>query len=149
MKRLIRLILHLNRYEECVRNISWEFSPEISRPLSEQEVFIGNILGKTGAQSKRQHDLSVGLKERFNSDLAYIVGCIVKHDGELNNDNLLRCAACFVASFERLGAASTAKGSEEPLVSFRYVSTALFWKEIKRLESTIRTVRVDSVWVDI
>lgn len=140
--------LHLNRYEECVRNISWEFSPELSRPLSEQEVFIGNILGKTGAQNKRQHDLSVGMKEQFNSDLAYIVDCIVKDHGEENNDNLLRCAACFLAGIEDLGAGSTAKSSEKPLVSFLYVSTALLWKEIKRLES-IPTVRVGTLMVSV
>jgi hypothetical protein len=112
-------------------------------------VFIGNILGKNGAQNKRQHDLSVGMKERFNLDLAYIVDCIVKDHGEENNDNLLRCAACFVAGFENLEAGSTAKGSEEPLVSFIYVSTALCWREIKRLEPPIRSVRVGNLRVEV
>jgi len=93
-------------------------------------VFIGNILGKTGAQSKRQHELSVSMKEHFNTELAYIVSCIVK-EGEELSDSIGRSAACFlVGRFESSESPNVRSGEE--LVSFCYVSAALCLREIER-----------------
>jgi hypothetical protein len=58
-----------------------EYSDHPLRPLSEVEVFVGNILGRTGAQSKRQRELSTSLKEKFDLDSAFFVSCILK-DGD-------------------------------------------------------------------
>jgi hypothetical protein len=58
-----------------------EYSDHPLRPLSEVEAFVGNILGRTGAQSKRQRELSTSLKEKFEFNSAFFVNCILK-DGD-------------------------------------------------------------------
>jgi hypothetical protein len=91
---------------------------------------VGNILGKTGAQSKRQHELSISMKERFNDDLGYIVNCITKKGTERSEDGLAMSIACFKAGLETRAKASTT-GRE--LVSFRYVAAAVCLKEVDKV----------------
>lgn len=91
---------------------------------------MGNILGKTGAQSIRQHELSISMKERFNDDLGYIVSRIVKKDTESSEDGLARSIACFKAGLETR--TKTSKTGRE-LVSFRYVAAAVCLKEMDRV----------------
>ncbi len=110
-----------DEYEECVWNIMTEYSDHPSRPLSEckrriiqnsiiyssltsnspiVEVFIGNILGRTGAQSKRQRELSTTLKEKFEDDSTFFVKCIVKDGDEWSKESLERSIACLAVSLE-------------------------------------------------
>jgi hypothetical protein len=51
----------------------FEYGPRPHLPLSEVEVFIGNILGKTGALTPRQRELSISMKERFEDILSSTV----------------------------------------------------------------------------
>jgi hypothetical protein len=90
---------------------------------------VGNILGKSGAQSKRQHELSISMKERFSDDLAYTVNCIVKDGTERSEESLERSIACFKVALE----AATCLKTGVQLVSFRYVAAALCLKEIERV----------------
>ncbi|KAK5049094.1 hypothetical protein LTR84_005517 [Exophiala bonariae] len=125
-------------YEECVRNVSWEYSPDWTKALSEQEVFIGNILGKTGAQTKRQHDLAVSMSERFDADLAYIVSLIAHNDDEEEDEDhlggLALSVGCFLASIEDLPFDLANTQKTDGLVSFRYVAAALCLKEIEYVQ---------------
>jgi hypothetical protein len=91
---------------------------------------VGNILGRTGAQSIRQHELSISMKERFNDDLGYIVNCMVKKDTERSEDGLARSIACFKAGLETRAKASK---TDRELVSFRYVAAAVCLKEVDRV----------------
>jgi hypothetical protein len=74
-------------YEDCLLNIMKTYSEHPLRPMSELEAFIGNILGARGSQSKRQRDLSVPMKEAFDRDVAFIVGCIRGNNGEDDGDS--------------------------------------------------------------
>ena len=56
----------------------FEYGPRPQCPLSEVEVFVGNIIGKNGAQTTRQRELSMSMKERFEADLSFTVKCITK-----------------------------------------------------------------------
>lgn len=105
-----------------------EYSEHPLRPLSETEVFVGNILGKTGKQSKQQRDLSTTMKERFEKDVAFIINNIVKDGADPCMEALERSVACFEVSFE----AGRARKKSGVLVSFRYVAAALCLKEIER-----------------
>ena len=67
-----------------------EFSEHPLRPLTELEAFVGNILGRTGAQSKRQRELSTSLKEKFEFDSAFFVNCILKDNDERSEEALER-----------------------------------------------------------
>jgi hypothetical protein len=52
----------------------FEFGPRpYVLPLSEVEVFIGDILGKTGALTSRQRELCISMKERFSDVLSFTV----------------------------------------------------------------------------
>lgn len=67
-----------------------EFSEHPLRPLTELETFVGNILGRTGAQSKRQRELSTSLKEKFEFDSAFFVNRILKDGDEWSEEALER-----------------------------------------------------------
>ena len=111
-----------------------QYSTHPSRPLTETEVFSGSILGKTGgAQSKRQRESSVTMKEKYERDVTYIVQWITKGDSEVDgkgaDEALERSIAClYVASQSiRLG-----KRYGE-LVSFFWVAAAVCLKEVEKL----------------
>jgi hypothetical protein len=106
-----------------------EYSQHPLRPISEIEVFIGNILGKTGAQSKRQRDLSTSMKERFERDVAFTINCIVKDGGNFAVDSATRSVACLEVAFEE---GRTTK-SGRMLESFKYIAASVCLKEIERI----------------
>ena len=67
--------------------------------ISEVEVFAGCILGKNGAQSKRQREYSVDMKDKHNRDVEYTVRCIKQGDSDGSNDEALeRSIACLFVS---------------------------------------------------
>ncbi|KAG9237482.1 rna-dependent rna polymeras-like protein [Amylocarpus encephaloides] len=115
-------------YEGCLFVIMTEYSGHPSRPLSELEVFTGNILGKTGVPTRRQHELSKTMKEKFNEDMAFIVNCILKDGDKLSEDSLSRSIACFAASLE-----DDSHDRRERLSSFKYVAAAICLKEVNKI----------------
>ncbi len=118
------------RYEDCLLNIASEYSSQPSRPLSELEVFVGNILGKSGAQTKKQRELSISMQQRFNEDLGYIVSCIVNDGDERSEESLAMSIACFEAGLETVKK-GLRTGAE--WVSFRYVAAAVCMKEVDKV----------------
>ncbi len=123
----------------------YEFGPSPKRPLSEVEVFVGNIIGKDGAQTTRQRELSMTMKERFEADLAFIVGSITKsasfvedgEDGEPDDDvgaetsdqELALSMAClWVALRENAEEWEYRKGGKVEVKSFGYVAAAVCLK---------------------
>ncbi|KAJ9606772.1 hypothetical protein H2200_008781 [Cladophialophora chaetospira] len=93
-----------DEYDAIVHEYAAEYGPTFSQPLSEYEVFMGTIIGKTGAQSKRQHENSVSMKDSFRNDMRYIVNRILgidDFDDDFNfNAGLERCLACFAIGME-------------------------------------------------
>ncbi|KAF4629048.1 hypothetical protein G7Y89_g9100 [Cudoniella acicularis] len=116
-------------YEDCLLNAMTAYSDHPLRPLSELEAFIGNILGKTGAASKRQRDQSTTLKERVDEDTAFIVDCILKDDGELSEEALPRSMACLAVSLEE----RIMFKRQEQILSFKYVAAAVCMREAEKL----------------
>jgi len=109
-----------------------EYNEHPSRPLTELEVFVGNVLGRTGAQSKRQRELSTSLKEHFDDGVAWIVNCILKDgNGEWSDESLERSMACLAVSLEEPKQPRGWKGKEQ-LVSFKYVAAAICLREVER-----------------
>jgi len=108
-----------------------EYTEHSSRPLTELEVFVGNVLGRTGAQSKRQRELSTSLKEHFDDNAKWIVNCILKNDGELSDESLERSMACLAVSLEEPEQRKGWKRREQ-LISFKYVAAAVCLKEVDR-----------------
>jgi hypothetical protein len=111
-------------------SIMHEYSDHPTRPISEREVFIGNILGKVGAQNRKQRELSVSMKEKYDEDAMYVINCIIKDKDEYSEEALERSIACFAASLEDHG--SDRKRSEE-VVSFKYLAAAVCLREMERV----------------
>ena len=128
----------------------FEYGPRPHKPLSEVEVFVGNILGKTGAQTKRQRDLSISMKERFESDLSLTVRYITQgndysyeeeEDENANgNENkeekeqalAVGMACLWVAVNEKADVWKYGKRCRVELRSFGYVAAAVCLKEAEK-----------------
>ena len=90
--------------------------------------FRGNILGCTGAQSKRQRELSTSLKEKFAFNSACFVNCVLKDGEEWSDEALEKSIACLAVSLEE----RRGFGCGGQLVSFRYVAAAISLREMER-----------------
>jgi len=103
--------------------------------LLEKEVFVGNIIGKTGAQSKRQRENSVSMKEKFERDVAFIISCIVKDPttGKESEEALERSIACLALAMEE----KVPRRKVGVLRSFLYVAAAVCLKEVERFQGPL------------
>jgi hypothetical protein len=130
----------------------FEYGPRPQCPLSEVEVFVGNILGRTGAQTTRQRDLSISMKEVFEAELSFTAKCITKttsylcdgedgEDGKANDDGVmetseealaLSMACLWVALNDEAGVWEYGKRGKVELRSFGYVAAAMCLKEVKK-----------------
>ncbi|KAH6704064.1 rna-dependent rna polymeras-like protein [Leptodontidium sp. MPI-SDFR-AT-0119] len=115
-------------YEETMLDIMINHSEHTLHAVSELEAFIGNILGRTGAQSKNQRELSTTMKERFDEHSAFIVNCIVKDGSDRSEEPLERSMACLAVSLEK----KDVYKRHENLLSFKYLAAAVCLKEIER-----------------
>lgn len=133
----------------------FEYGPRPQCPISEVEVFVGNILGKTGAQTTRQRELSTSMKERFEADLSFTIKCITKtcnylydgedsEDGEANDGHVMgRCERALASSMACLWVALNesakvweyGKRGKVELRSFGYVAAAICLKEAEKFGS--------------
>ncbi|KAM0559335.1 hypothetical protein ACHAPJ_004358 [Fusarium lateritium] len=60
-------------YESTITDKMWHFSENPRKSLTEVEVFCGFILNKRGAQTRRQGDSSIKLKEEMDRIMTWIV----------------------------------------------------------------------------
>lgn len=116
--------------------------------ISEIEVFAGAIIGKNGAQSKRQREFSVSMKEKHERDVAYTVACIRQGDcvddddegaafggggggyGGGKREALERSIACLA-----IGVNSTrVRKKVGTLVSFAWVAAGVCLREVEKLQ---------------
>lgn len=106
-----------------------------SRPITELEAFIGNILGTQGFQSRRQRDASIPLKEEFDANVRdqvrYIRG--TRDDDEHTEETLARSIACFNVSLGEVDRVQLGGRRSEPLVSFRYITAAVCLREMDKV----------------
>jgi hypothetical protein len=127
----------------------FEYGPRPHKLLSEVEVFVGNILSKTGAQTKRQRDLSISMKERFEAGLSLTIRYITRNydysydegDEEIHaNGNkeaiehalAVSMACLWVAVHEEAEVWEYGKRGRVELRSFGYVAAAVCLKEAEK-----------------
>ncbi|KAI1800727.1 RdRP-domain-containing protein [Daldinia bambusicola] len=65
-------------YDDAVWTATMEYSDNFTKGLSELEVFTGYIFNKTGAQTRRQRDRSVRLKDDYDAITRWVEGMIRK-----------------------------------------------------------------------
>lgn len=128
-------------YEGAVSDAMSQYSEHPVRPISELEVFIGNILNKSGVQTNRQRDNSIKLRDEFRRISLWITGQMRRVQHELNvpltgyqtvHDNLNLCLACVYAGGER---ESGLQGKwYENMQSFRVVAACALLSELNSSE---------------
>ena len=123
----------------------FEYGPRPHLPLSEVEVFVGNILGKAGALTTRQRELCISMKERFEDTLSSTVKWIMdkEHfydDAESKADRAapehvlgLSMACLWVALNEESRLWKSGKKRMSKLMSFGYVAAAVCFMEVEPL----------------
>jgi len=147
-------------YEELMIETMYHYSSSPRQPLSEVEVFTGEILGKRGSLPSRQlREEAKNMKEQFNDGVAYVVKRITHgNDIEQDEDNdalyedeeaaqwadtssmrdeaLERSIACLCVSMEPGQEVKGLRG--ERLESFQYVAGSVALREceiFKRLNA--------------
>ena len=98
--------------------------------ISEVEVFSGSILGKHGAQSKRQREFSKTMKDKHERDVEYTVSWITRGDDNNSRQEALeRSIACLYIAcnttkvWKRVGI----------LMSFTWVAATVCLRELEKL----------------
>lgn len=98
--------------------------------VSEIEVFSGNILGKNGAQSKRQRETSKTMKEKHERDVEYTIHSITRgEDGKSSAEALERSIACMYVACNTV----RVRKRVGTLVSFAWIAAAVCLKEVEKL----------------
>ncbi len=70
----------LASYEDAVINAMSDYSENPMYPLTELEVFVGDIINKTGGQNHRQRDKSIKLRDEFNR-ITTEISRMIRHHG--------------------------------------------------------------------
>lgn len=63
-------------YEDAIFAATQDYSPHPTQPLTELEVFTGNIFSVSGVQTRRQRDRSLKLKDEFDRIARWIENLI-------------------------------------------------------------------------
>ncbi|KAM0351505.1 hypothetical protein ACHAPU_002509 [Fusarium lateritium] len=138
-------------YEASITDKMWHFSENARSGLTEVEVFCGFILNKRGAQTRRQGDSSIKLKEEIDRTMTWIVKQIRDRgvgDGaetlstatgvdeapsRWREDVIELCWACVAVACSRKENASLLYHGTGELESFRVVAASCLLKELNNL----------------
>lgn len=136
--------LELKRdYNNGVADLMTQFSEHPIKPITELEVFIGNIMNRSsgGVQTRRQRDNSIKLKEEFDQLAAWVARSMrnVRQDVEPTGyqgefDNLHLCMACVHAGGEKDDSGTGNGGYLANLQSFRIVAACVLLAELNLLD---------------
>ena len=105
--------------------------------ISEVEVFCGSILGKDGAQNKRQRDVSTSMKEKHERDVAYTVTCITQ--GE-ESDNRLEALERSIACLALACTTVRVRKKVGTLVSFGWIAAAVCLQEVEKFQEKFQRI---------
>ncbi|RKK82930.1 hypothetical protein BFJ69_g2837 [Fusarium oxysporum] len=138
-------------YESTITGKMWDFSENPRAPLTEVEVFCGFILNKRGAQTRRQGDSSIKLKEEIDRIMTWIVkqirdrgvgdgaetlGTATDADAapsRWREDVVELCWACVAVACIRKEFAPIVYHGTGELESFRVVAACCLLKELNNL----------------
>jgi hypothetical protein len=96
--------------------------------LTEKEIFLGIIIGKSGAGTKRQRELAVVMKERFDREVREVNAWI-----RADNDALERAIACLYLGKD--ARRDVTYRANVDLVSFGWIVAATCLQEVERYHS--------------
>ncbi|KAL4925196.1 RNA dependent RNA polymerase [Aspergillus undulatus] len=127
-------------YEDAITTAMANFSDHPIHPITELEVFIGQILNNSGIQTHRQRERSIKLKDEFERIASWILGQM-RPAGPITGyaseyDTLERCLACFHIAIEEKNKAAHRRRGWDELESFRVVAACALLMEVEVLEKT-------------
>ncbi|KXL42944.1 hypothetical protein M433DRAFT_1076 [Acidomyces richmondensis BFW] len=135
-------------YEDSLVDLAYSQSPNSREPVTEQEVFVGQILGRRGgAQGKSLRELAKSMRERFDTVAEYATQRIIHGDHVVhamdNLDDLIdlnREMEAFPRAIATLEVAVREKGHVDrrmgELKSFRYIAAVVCLQEFRRYRIT-------------
>ncbi|KAL1623979.1 hypothetical protein SLS56_008031 [Neofusicoccum ribis] len=116
-------------YESNLLDIMSDYSTHPQYPLSELEVFGGNIIGKsTGAQNRRTRERTMEMNERFERDVIFTVERITQGDDGDRDEALARSIACLAIGITEQHRINKRVGE---LRSWKYIAAAVCLREIE------------------
>ncbi|KAJ5693424.1 hypothetical protein N7462_002847 [Penicillium macrosclerotiorum] len=131
-------------YENAILSAMNDFSEHPIHPISELEVFTGQILSKTGVQNHRQRARSIKLTDEFERILLWIMGLMRPYGNgpialtgyETPYDALALCIACVHIADEKEESDRIRRRRDlsTELKSFRVVSACALLQEIDLFE---------------
>ncbi|MCJ1395918.1 hypothetical protein MMC18_008804 [Xylographa bjoerkii] len=125
-------------YEDNLSDLTYQYSPAPwSSTITELEVFIGNIVGKTHGQTKRQREASMNMREDYERLVEFIVSQI-RNKGAGREEALERSIACMALGLEDDGASDPAWRGRSQLMSFRWIAASVCLQEVERLQKSTR-----------
>lgn len=104
-------------------------SPNLQQPVSEIEVFSGQIVGSNGFQSKRAREYMMAVREEFDRHVAHTVDSIRIDDDGNTNEALPRAIACLAIGVEEEGHHVRKVGY---LKSWKYIAAAVCLEELEK-----------------
>lgn len=128
-------------YEKAISEAMKQFSQHPVKPITEIEVFIGNILNRSGVQTSRQRDNSIKLRDEFDRISSWITNMMRKAEHiitgyETVHDNLHLCYSCvYVGGEEESGMQGA---YYENMQSFRIVAACALLAELRVSEARHR-----------
>ena len=120
----------------------FEYSTHPPHCISEVEVCSGVIIGKYGAQSKRQREFSVSMKEKYERDVEYTVRSMLQGEDNSGTDAALeRTIACLWVGCNVV----RPRNKVGTLISFGWVAAAACLKEVEKFRRGQRIGKPPSV----
>ncbi|KAK5092135.1 hypothetical protein LTR70_005740 [Exophiala xenobiotica] len=127
-------------YESNLLDIMTQYAVARTDYLTEKEVFVGTIIGRSGAGSKFQREQSDYMKARFNRDLKDIHSWMENHwqvEGTSDGFLCLAAACLYLAAKKPPNVATGRLGAS--LKSFGWFAAALCVPELVKLEDDRKT----------
>lgn len=139
------LLTSVCRYEDAIWDVTLECSDHAAKRITELEVFTGSIFNKSGAQTRRQRDRSIRLKDEFDRITQWAEAMIRKKGTKVSDDAnkeqqlsadpggaLVLSIACLNVGIakERQSARLGSGRSEEQFQSFKIIAACCAVREL-------------------
>ncbi|MCJ1396820.1 hypothetical protein MMC11_000010 [Xylographa trunciseda] len=135
---LVPLNLIHNSYEDNLSDIMYQYSPAPwASNITEIEVFIGNVVGKTHGQTKHQREASMNMRDGYERLVEFIVSQIRNKEAG-REEALERSIACMALGLEDDGASGPVRRGRPQLMSFRWIAASVCLQEVERLQKSTR-----------
>ncbi|MCJ1281547.1 hypothetical protein MMC26_000867 [Xylographa opegraphella] len=129
-----RTLTHIS-YEDNLINLMYQYSPTPwASTITELEVFIGNIVGKTHGQTKRQREASMNMRADYERLVEFIVSQIRNKEAG-RQEALERSIACMALGLED---DDPVRRGRSPVMSFRWIAASVCLQEVERLQKSTR-----------